>query len=182
MLDQHHFNQNPLSFNHEYNCEYIFSEHFLNTPVLNLATSNDIFDIRTVLQKCQPFPTHGNPLSPKQDTNSGAINLLCFWPPAGPNNSPPICIKRLTERSEEFFCLFLAVSGRFGKICWLSTIYFFSNINEQTFPQNFFHNLQSKLFSWANSVKKLFFYEKTIPPPLLLNGRPLTSNRLQTLA
>ena len=45
-----------------------FSEHFLNKQVLNIAIANVIFDlfIRTVTRKCQPFPTHGTPLYPKQ--------------------------------------------------------------------------------------------------------------------
>ena len=40
----------------------------------------------------------------------------------------------------------------------------------------FSHTLWSKLFFLANFVIKLFFYEKTIPPPppLVLNGRPLS--------
>ena len=56
----------------------LFSEHFLKTQVLNLRTSNVIFDlfIRTVSQKYQPLPTHCTPLPPKQDTNSGAIKLI----------------------------------------------------------------------------------------------------------
>ena len=51
-----------------FNCEdLIFSEHFLKTKVLNLGTSNVILDmfIRTGVHKCQPFPTHNTPLSPK---------------------------------------------------------------------------------------------------------------------
>ena len=45
----------------------IISEHLLKTKVLNLRTWNVIFDmfIRTGVQKCQPFPTHSTPLSPK---------------------------------------------------------------------------------------------------------------------
>ena len=45
----------------------IISEHLLKTKVLNLRTWNVIFDmfIRTAVQKCQPFPTHSTPLSPK---------------------------------------------------------------------------------------------------------------------
>ena len=56
--------------------------------VINPATSNVIFDlfIRTISQECQPFPTHGTPLSPEQDTNSVAINLIVgYWPPTVPN-------------------------------------------------------------------------------------------------
>ena len=49
----------------------IVFEDFLNTKVLNLGTSNVIFVmfIRTGVHKCQPFPTHSTPLSPKYDTN-----------------------------------------------------------------------------------------------------------------
>ena len=49
----------------------IVFEDFLNTKVFNLGTSNVIFVmfIRTGVHKCQPFPTHSTPLSPKYDTN-----------------------------------------------------------------------------------------------------------------
>ena len=55
------------ALNHEYNLEYIFSEDFWNTKVLNLGTSNVIFDMftRTGVQKWQPFPTHITPLCSK---------------------------------------------------------------------------------------------------------------------
>ena len=45
----------------------IISEHLLNTKVPNLRTWNVMFDmfIRTGVQKCQQFPTHSTPLSPK---------------------------------------------------------------------------------------------------------------------
>ena len=48
--------KNRQALNHEYNREYIFSEDFLNMEVINLKTG---------VQKCQPFPTHSTPLSPK---------------------------------------------------------------------------------------------------------------------
>ena len=67
-LGQHYSNQNPLRSNHYIQLwRYIFSEHFLKTKALNLATSNAILEmfIRTGVQKCQPFPTHITPLPPK---------------------------------------------------------------------------------------------------------------------
>ena len=66
-LGHHYYNFIPLSSSHEYNREYIFSQHFLNTQLFDLATSNAICDvfIRIVSQKCQSFSTHGTPLSPK---------------------------------------------------------------------------------------------------------------------
>ena len=36
--------------------------------------------IWTGVQKCQPFPTHSTPLSPRWDTHSGKINLIGSWP------------------------------------------------------------------------------------------------------
>ena len=44
-----------------------FPEHFVKAKVLNVDTLNIILDmfIRTGVQKCQPFPTHNIPLSPK---------------------------------------------------------------------------------------------------------------------
>ena len=64
-LGQHYSNLIRLSSNHEYNCEYVLSEHFLDTQLFDLATSNVIFAlfIRAVSQKCQPFPTHDPTLS-----------------------------------------------------------------------------------------------------------------------
>ena len=80
-LGQHYPSQNPLSSNHKYNREYYYFLTLLKTQLSDLATSNVIFDmlIRTGVQKCQPFPTHSTPLSPKKDTNSGKINLLVSW-------------------------------------------------------------------------------------------------------
>ena len=49
------------------NCEIVnifSSEDFLNTKVLNLGTLNVIVHM-FIIQKCQPFPTHSTPLSPK---------------------------------------------------------------------------------------------------------------------
>ena len=68
-----------LALNHKYNRDYFFSEHLLNTKVLNhvnLRTWNVILQmfIRTGVQKCEPFLTHSTPISPKEDTNSGKIN------------------------------------------------------------------------------------------------------------
>ena len=36
--------------------------------------------LRSGVLKCQPFPPHSTPLSPKSDTNSGKINLKGTWP------------------------------------------------------------------------------------------------------
>ena len=76
-LGTHYSNQNHLGSNQEYR-EYIFFEHFLNTQVINPATSNVIFDlfIRTVSQKYQPFPIHSTPLSSKQNTHA---TLSYLW-------------------------------------------------------------------------------------------------------
>ena len=87
-LGQHYSNLVPLSPNHEYNRDiYFFLLSLFNTKLFDLATSNVIFDvfIMTVPQKCQPFSTHGTPLSANSDTNISAINLICSSPPAGPN-------------------------------------------------------------------------------------------------
>ena len=70
----------------------IVNVFFLNTlksKVLNLGTLNVLFDmfIRTGVRKCQPFPTHSTPLSPKQDETPGKINSIGSWPAAGPKYS-----------------------------------------------------------------------------------------------
>ena len=48
------------AFKHECKREFIFSQHFLNNQLFDLATSNAIFDMftRTVSQKCLQFPTN----------------------------------------------------------------------------------------------------------------------------
>ena len=56
----------------------------------------------------------------------------------------------------------LAVSDRFGKICWLSTIYFFLTHKRTNY---FFPHFIEQTIFFANFPNKLFFYEKTIPPP-----------------
>ena len=78
-VTMHYSNQNLLSSNHYISSwKYSLSEHFLKTKVLNLGTSNVILDmfIRTGVQRCQPFPTHSTPPSPKWDTNSGKNKLI----------------------------------------------------------------------------------------------------------
>ena len=69
-----------------------FNSKVLKTKVLNLRTSNVIFDmfIRTCVQKCQHFPKHCTPLSPEKDTISGKINLIGYRPTAGPSNVPTL--------------------------------------------------------------------------------------------
>ena len=42
--------------------------------------------IRTGVQKCEPFPTHITPFSPKWNRNLGKINLIGYRPLAGPND------------------------------------------------------------------------------------------------
>ena len=70
-LSQHYSNQNPWDLIIDLTTNIIviiiISEHLLKTKLLNLRTSNVILHmfIMTGVQKCQPFPTHSTPLSPK---------------------------------------------------------------------------------------------------------------------
>ena len=66
-LGQHYSTRTLYALITIFNRECIFSKHFLKMKVLNLGISNVIFDmfIRTGVQKCQPFPRHNTPLSPK---------------------------------------------------------------------------------------------------------------------
>ena len=70
------------------------------------------------------------------------------------------------------FCLSLAVSDRFGKICWLSTIYFFLHINEQIifFP----HSIEQTIFFCQFREQIIFLRKNHTPLSLVLNGRPLS--------